>query len=403
MNKAPFLALCLAVVGSGVLLSQDASSPVQGILASAAPAASGKPTPSTTGSVLFPADKSFVHPGLLQTASDLDFVRSKIKSGQQPWAAAWDAFCKDRTGWTQASYRAVPVADVVQGPYGNPDVGGAQMMQDASAAYGNALRWCLEGDKANADAAIAILNAWSSTLRTLTGPNNQSKVLAGWTACKFANAAELLLRGTAPDGSKSGWADADVEKCRAMFETILYPLIKEFQPTFNGNWDTTMINSMICMGVFLDDREKFNRAVDYYLHGSGNGALTHYIYDSGQCQETTRDQAHTQMGIGAMASVCRIAEVQGLDLWSAENNRLALGYEFTAAWNLGVNLPTKGVPGSGRGKFTPIYEMAYQHYVVEQGLDMPYLKQVVAKMRPEKASNIILEGWGTLVGFRGEP
>jgi hypothetical protein len=35
-----------------------------------------------------------------------------------------------------------------------------------------------------------------------------------------------------------------------------------------------MIQTMMAMGVFLDDRTMFGRAVDYYLHGDGNGALS---------------------------------------------------------------------------------------------------------------------------------
>ena len=39
----------------------------------------------------------------------------------------------------------------------------------------------------------------------------------------------------------------------------------------------------------------FDRAVDYYSNGSGNGRLTHYVFnDAGQCQESGRDQVNQQ-------------------------------------------------------------------------------------------------------------
>ena len=36
-----------------------------------------------------------------------------------------------------------------------------------------------------------------------------------------------------------------------------------------------------------------------------------------------------------------------------------------------------------RGRFIPVYEMVYNHYVRIKGLAMPYTKQVIDKIRPE--------------------
>jgi hypothetical protein len=43
---------------------------------------------------------------------------------------------------------------------------------------------------------------------------------------------------------------------------------------------------------------KMATVMDYYVGGRGNGRLTNYIIDDdGQCQESGRDQGHTQDGI----------------------------------------------------------------------------------------------------------
>jgi hypothetical protein len=36
------------------------------------------------------AAQPFVHPGLLQSRHDLDFIRGKVDAGEQPWKQAWE-------------------------------------------------------------------------------------------------------------------------------------------------------------------------------------------------------------------------------------------------------------------------------------------------------------------------
>jgi hypothetical protein len=340
------------------------------------------------------ADDAFVHPGLMHSQADLAFMRQRLAAGEEPWTCAW----KKLRGDPIAGLRYTPkaVAHVSQAPYGKEDAGAFQMMRDAAAAYCQALEWCLTGEKAHAAKAIEILNAWSSTLESITGDKDQGRIVAGWTAGKFCNAAELLRHSPAP------WAPRDVARFRRMLLEIDYPLLQDFQPRYNGNWGATMLHSTLCIAVFCDDREKFDRAVNYYLHGKGKGALTNYVFPSGQCQETTRDQTHTQMGLGALAAACAVAWKQGVDLYGAADNRLALGLEYTAKYNLGHEVPANGVIGEkGRGHFQPIWEAAYQHYVCERGLEMPYARQVLDKIRPEGWSIVVPEVFGTLTCFQG--
>ena len=130
--------------------------------------------------------------------------------------------------------------------------------------------------------------------------------------------------------------------------------------------------------------------------------------DSGQCQESGRDQSHVQMGIGFLGAACEIAWKQGVDLYGAYDNRLALGFEYTAKYNLGHDVPFEpyssidgrykhtSISRRGRGRFRPIYERAYHHYHDRMGLDMPYTLEVIQKMRPE-GWHIQHTSWGTLL------
>ncbi|MGJ5753019.1 hypothetical protein [Streptomyces puniciscabiei] len=64
------------------------------------------------------------------------------------------------------------------------------LYNDIHAAHQNALRRRIGGTKANGDTAVAILDAWSATLTTVTG--NADRFLAtGLHGYQLANAAEL--------------------------------------------------------------------------------------------------------------------------------------------------------------------------------------------------------------------
>ena len=60
---------------------------------------------------------------------------------------------------------------------------------------------------------------------------------------------------------------------------------------------------------------------------------------TGQSAETGRDQQHTQGGLGWTAEAARVAQSQGTDLYSFDNNMLLKGAEYTAQYNLGYDVP----------------------------------------------------------------
>jgi len=45
------------------------------------------------------------------------------------------------------------------------------------------------------------------------------------------------------------------------------------------------------------------------------------------------------MGLEYLANSCEIAWKQGFDLYSAYDNGLATGFEYTAKYNLGMDMP----------------------------------------------------------------
>ena len=66
------------------------------------------------------------------------------------------------------------------------------------------------------------------------------------------------------------------------------------------------MHTLLAIAVFTDNRELFDNAVYHYLHANANGSLIKYIYPTGQCQETRRDQGHVQMGLYEFSGAARL-------------------------------------------------------------------------------------------------
>ncbi|WP_182870932.1 alginate lyase family protein [Rhodopirellula sp. JC639] len=333
------------------------------------------------------ARAEFNHPGISHTQPSLEFVRAKIAGGEQPWTTAFERVQSSR--YADLDWQPRPRAHVERGPSNNPNIGSSDFSADASAAYHHAVLWALTEKKAHAEKAAEILNAWTSTLKSIS--NHDARLLVGMEGYEYCNAAELLKH------TWGGWPKSEQNTFEKMLREVFYPVIKDFYPSANGNWDASMLQTMLAMGVYLDDRSMFDRGVDYYINGKGNGAIGNYFKPSGQCQESGRDQAHTQMGLDYLACTAEIAWNQGVDLYGALDNRLLKGFEYTAKYNLGFDVPYepyrsfegryhyKSISNQSRGRLRPMYEKVLNHYEGRKGLEAPFTRQAAMRLRESSA------------------
>ncbi len=344
------------------------------------------------------AAQQFVHPGILQSKADLERMSNGVKTKNPVILAGFEVFRANKL--SQSTY-------VMKGPGETigraPNVNFGEFNDDAAAAYQNALMWCLTGERAHADKAKAIVNAWASKLQRVSG--RDGVLMAGLGPFEMVNAAELLRY------SNAGWTEGEIRQCEQMFTHAIYPEIKDFALFANGNWDAAAERTMFAIAVFCNDRAMFERGLRYYCGGGGNGRLTHYVInEAGQAQESGRDQQHTQLGLGLLGDCCQVAWNQGLDLYGYADNRLLKGFEYTAKYLLGEDVPftpmidrTGKYPWekiSARSTFRPIYEQIYNHYVMRVGgVAAPYTERVVQEhVRPEGAiNNHDHTGFGTLL------
>lgn len=241
--------------------------------------------------------QEFVHPGMLHMTLDLEFMKAKILAGEEPWKEAWDQLKASEI--SSLHYKPTPFKVVDNGPYNQPDNGGKEFVRDGAAAYTMALQWYVEGDKAYAEKAIEIFNAWANTLESVVNHNRQLKV--GTAGIKYLNAAEIIKY------TYKGWSDKDRKAFEDMVINIWYPVITDWTPRYNGNWDAANGQTIMCIGIFLDRRDIFDKACKQLTDGDSNGSIKNYFYENGQCQESGRDQQHVQMGLAFLACAAEIA------------------------------------------------------------------------------------------------
>ncbi|MER5177353.1 putative Ig domain-containing protein [Streptomyces sp. NPDC002896] len=346
--------------------------------------------------------RAFTHPGLLHSTADLARMKVAVAAQESPIYDGYVTFAAHAR--SKATYTIQNTGQITTWGRG-PTNFQNQAVADSAAAYQNALMWCVTGNRANADKARDILNAWSASLTGITGADGP--LGAGLQAFKFVNAAELLRHS-----DYDGWADADIARCEDSFLNVWYPAISGYMLYANGNWDLTSVQSILALGVFCEEWTLFEDALRFAAAGAGNGSVPHRIVtDAGQGQESGRDQGHEQLAVGLLADAAQVAWNQGVDLWGFDDNRILANFEYAARYNLGGDVPftpdldrtgkyiKQTVSANGRGNMPPIYEMAYAHYVGVRGLDAQYTKNAVFRgtggARVVEGSNDDLPSWGT--------
>jgi len=359
--------------------------------------------------------RTFRHPGVLLNQAQLDLIKSRVAAGIEPQKSAFEALRACPQG--ALGYAPHPRATVECGPRSNPDLGCKSEQADSEAAYAQALLWYLTGDKAYAENAIKIMNAWSSTL---TGGHKleNAPVQAAWCAEVWPRAAEIIRH------SYPGWGPADIRSFEKMLATQYVPSLIGGSCE-NGNKELSMSEALINIGVFNSDPGTFDLGVKMwrgrapaYIYLStdgptpvkpagcdlaiwGNKGHTTPLVD-GLLQETCRDSQHANMALAAMVNAAETARQQGLDLYAEQGKRIMAALEFQAQF-----LPPNHAPVPRYLAFNkhPTWEIAYNHFHNRLGIDLPRMAAVLPTNRPTGVNHHM--AWETLthgdVGAVGLP
>ncbi|KYG08104.1 hypothetical protein BE21_25570 [Sorangium cellulosum] len=392
----------------------------------------------------------FVHPGILVSKEQLDFVKAKIRNGEQPWSKEYQLARGSKPA--DRSYVAAPVPVVKCSTPGSKqkaiDLGYEQagcdsIVNDANAAYTQALLWYYSGDAQYAENARGILDAWARTLTAILFdqprfPDNNSQVYAnghfaaGWAGTNFLRAAEILRY------TYSGWTAADTALQENHFRTVYWDLVKDGW-TGGQNRTSVMNETALDIAIFTNDLEKYEYVVSQVEHSSK--AMIYMPSDGGQPlspiyqgrprytsgtelasiwsnptryiagleQETCRDLGHTQMGMSSLANMAETLRIQG-DPRSAygddpehdqnrlreslelnadyvlqylDNTRNRVGVEVSpAGWMPARNWPCSSFSKNAGGHSAVMgWEIGYNEFRNRRGISMPKTEALIARVR----------------------
>ncbi|MFD9125453.1 alginate lyase family protein [Kitasatospora sp. NPDC059571] len=357
------------------------------------------------------APAAFTHPGVLVSRSQLDFVRGRVQAGAQPWKAAYDQL--HTSAYDSLGRTPKPRAVVECGSYSNPNYGCTDEREDALAAYTLALDWYITRDSRYAAKAIQIMDAWSGTLKDHT--NSNAPLQSAWSASTWPRAAEIIRY------TYGGWPADRVDRFKTMLRNVYLPKVVNGSQS-NGNWELSMTEATIGIGVFLDDRTVYDKAVatfrgrvPAYLYLTSDGPLPRTAPGSGLTtrdkivsywqgqttfvdgltQETCRDLTHTGYGLSAIAHVAETSRIQGQDLYPEIADRLRNALGFQAKYELGTAVPSWLCGGALKQHLGPVTEVGFNALHNRLGYAMTNTQNLTEQRRPAGTDNLFT-AWETL-------
>ncbi|KAB8241194.1 chondroitin AC/alginate lyase [Aspergillus flavus] len=336
----------------------------------------------------------WVHPGVLVSQPQLDFIRLKLAAEEEPWTGAYKAMLGSRL--LSPLLEPTPFTNVVCGPFSKPNIGCTNETHDALAAYGNALAWAISGIETYALQSMRFMDAWSQTLQSHNCSN--APLQSGWAGSVWPRAGEIIRHATV-GGQNAPWPPASI----ARFESMLR-------------------DASMGISIFIDDKSNYNKAMELfaerapatiYLTSDGSYPKTvhcpncskHEIETywrqsvfqlNGQAQETCRDLEHTGYGLASISHIAETSRIQGEDMFTTDiGRRLMYALELHTDFEDGRAAPCWLCNGTLEGVLSPITEVGYNALHTRLGYDMPKTGKYTIKNRPV-AHNGLFVGFETL-------
>ncbi|WP_326663288.1 alginate lyase family protein [Streptomyces canus] len=357
------------------------------------------------------APAAFAHPGVTVSQGQLDFARSKVNAGAQPWKGAFDAMLASR--YADLNRTPKPRAVVECGSYSNPNHGCTDEREDAIAAYTDALAWYITRDERYAKKAIQLMDAWSAVITDHT--NSNAPLQTGWAGSSWPRAAEIIKYTYTGSWANSG-------RFATMLRSVYLPEIINGSNS-NGNWELSMMEAAVGISVFLEDKASYDKAMAKfrtptaaYVYLDSDGELPKTVpsqnlntrdkivnywqgqstFVTGLTQETCRDLTHTGYGISAIAHVAETSRIQGQDLYGTDvGERLRQALGFQARYELGTAVPSRLCGGSLKLGLGPVTEVGYNALHNRLGMGMTNTQALAERNRPAGSNNLFV-AWETL-------
>jgi hypothetical protein len=357
------------------------------------------------------APAAFVHPGVTVSKGQLDFTRSKVNAGVQPWKGAFDRMMASK--YADLNRTPKPRAVVECGSYSTPNNGCTDEREDAIAAYTQALAWYVTRDERHARKAIELMDAWSAVIRDHT--NSNAPLQTGWAGSSWPKAAEIIKYTYTGSWANSG-------RFATMLRNVYLPEVINGSNS-NGNWELSLMEAAVGISVFLEDKASYDKAMAKfrtrtaaYVYLASDGDLPKTVpsqnlntrekivkywqgqstFVDGLSQETCRDFTHTGYGLSAISHVAETSRIQGQDLYGTDvGERLRHGLGFHAKYQLGAAAPGWLCGASLQLGLGPVPEVGHNALANRLGHAMTNTETLTLRGRPAGSNNLFV-AWETL-------
>ena len=315
--------------------------------------------------------REFVHPGFGVSVADLEHVKARINV--EPWKTGYDDMLD--TGKADLSY-------TMRGPFVEVGrrINNGEWESDMEAVHCLARRWYYTGNSAYAQKARDILISWATTHTSFA--QDQAYLSMGYEGMHVFEGAEILR------GTWSGWTQSDTDTLKTYFENVWWnsPELAMPGPQRAANQGMSQYLASLGVAIFNDDEEKFEQCLHTFLTDAT--ALLPSSLPNGQVGDSGRD-SHDQGQLMLMVIAAETFWKQGVDVYSAMDNRMLAAGEYLSRFNLRV--PTPFIQAgtvydiyphmhSLAGEFsatrmeTKMLTLLHSAYVVRSGMRMPYLE-----------------------------
>jgi hypothetical protein len=357
------------------------------------------------------APATFVHPGIAVSKGQLDFARTEVLAGAQPWKGAYDQMMASK--YASLTRTPAPRATVECGSYSNPNYGCTDEREDAIAAYTDALAWYVTRDDRYARKAIELMDAWAAVIKDHT--NSNAPLQTGWAGSSWPKAAEIIKYTYTGSWAGSG-------RFATMLRDVYLPEIINGSNS-NGNWELSMMEAAVGISVFLEDKTSYDKAMAKfrtrtaaYVYLSTDGSVPKTVpsqnldttakivgywqgqstFVTGLTQETCRDFTHAGYGISAISHIAETSRVQGQDLYGTDvGERLRQALGFQSKYQLGAAVPSWLCGGSLNLGLGPVTEVGYNALHNRLGIAMTNTQALTGQNRPAGSNNLFV-AWETL-------
>lgn len=363
----------------------------------------------------FPGGKGVVHPGLLHTQETFERIKEQLAEGNERTRQAYhqlETNCVANQTWIWG-----PNVEILRGIQGNENY--ANVARSGSVIYQYALRYKITGNTTYANHVVNMLNAHADVVKGIGGNTNMS-LASGLYGYRLAQSAELLR-------DYPGWKPEDFRKFQQwmvdVWFTRCYDFLKRRHDTvfkwdtwshYESNWGAANALTVISIGILCDDPAIYNLGV-YYLKrskacesfspeesGKGEGYFPWRFKDArgpyGELNMTSefgRDQPHCVLAATLQLYSAETMWNQGDNLYAYNGHALAGGIEHLAGWNIfdkdGADKedfetwpmkvrtykPWQGNWELNRGRLTPAYYIATNHYQNRMHVPLKYTQRTV--------------------------